>query len=98
MHVLSVTLLLTIMITPVSTTHADGTQPSSYSLGLPDLGDPLYLAQADSQPAKEAAQSEQCLAFSKDLNADLGEVLRAGCEPTLAQMSKLMDNPLNIGL
>ena len=94
MRFLSVTLLLTIMITPVSATHADGTQPALYSLSLPDLGDPLYLAQADSESVGEAARSEQCLAFSKDLNADLGEVLRAGCEPTLAQMSKLMDNPL----
>jgi len=36
---------------------------------------------------------EQCAAFRADINADLGEVLRAGCEPTLAQMSALMDNP-----
>jgi hypothetical protein len=38
--------------------------------------------------------SEECRAFRKDVNADLGDVLRAGCEPTLAQMSALMDNPL----
>ena len=43
---------------------------------------------------REAGQSEQCLAFAGDINADLGEVLRAGCQPTLAQMSRLMDNPL----
>ena len=27
-------------------------------------------------------------------DADVGDIMRAGCEPTLAQMSKLMDNPL----
>ena len=37
---------------------------------------------------------EQCAAFRADIDADLGEVLRAGCEPTLAQMSALMDNPI----
>jgi len=89
-----VTMVFTAMLTTGFAAHADGTQPSPYSLGLPNLGGPLYLAQADSEPAGEAAQSEQCLAFSKDIHADLGEVLRAGCEPTLAQMSALMDNPL----
>ena len=40
------------------------------------------------------AQSGVCLEFAKDNDADLGAVMQAGCEPTLAQMSKLMDNPL----
>lgn len=62
---------------------------------LPDLGEPLQLAQADTDTAAgDESQSEQCLAFAKDPDADLGEVLRAGCQPTLAQMSALMDNPL----
>ncbi len=59
---------------------------------------PLMVAAADVPAGDEATgaepQSEQCLAFAKDINADLGEVIRAGCEPTLAQMSALMDNPL----
>ncbi len=38
--------------------------------------------------------SEECRAFRDDPDADLGDVLRAGCEPTLAQMSALMDNPV----
>jgi hypothetical protein len=42
----------------------------------------------------EEPMSAQCNEFAKDPNADLGEVIRAGCKPTLAQMSKLMDNPL----
>ncbi len=41
-----------------------------------------------------AAMSAQCLQLRGDLNADLGEVLKAGCEPTLAQLSALMDNPV----
>ena len=49
-------------------------------------------------PAQTASEKTgdpaQCLAFARDIDADLGEVLRAGCEPTLAQMSRLMDNPL----
>jgi hypothetical protein len=37
---------------------------------------------------------EICSKFRADIDADLGEVLKAGCEPTLAQMSALMDNPI----
>jgi hypothetical protein len=42
----------------------------------------------------EAALSEECRAFRQDPDADIGDILRAGCKPTLAQMSALMDNPL----
>lgn len=42
----------------------------------------------------DAPLSEECQKFALDLDADLGEVLHAGCKPTLAQMSALMDNPL----
>ena len=42
----------------------------------------------------DKAQSAECREFAKDPDADLGKVLKAGCEPTLAQMSALMDNPL----
>ncbi len=38
--------------------------------------------------------SVECLAFKADPDADLGDVLRAGCQPTLTQMSALMDNPV----
>lgn len=36
----------------------------------------------------------KCAEFRANINADLGDVLKAGCEPTLAQMSALMDNPI----
>ncbi|MEE8626144.1 MAG: hypothetical protein V3T19_12450 [Acidiferrobacterales bacterium] len=73
----------------------------------PAAGEPLYskgvalaaekpsqtgAAAAGAEPAEEL--SEECLAFQQDPTADLGDVLRAGCKPTLGQMSKLMDNPL----
>ncbi|MDH3934658.1 MAG: hypothetical protein OEU62_05785, partial [Gammaproteobacteria bacterium] len=74
----------------------EGLETDPYASGLPDLGESINLAQADSDtpPGDEGAQSEQCLAFASDPDADLGEVLRAGCKPTLGQMSALMDNPL----
>ena len=89
--------IVTLMTTTAA--HAAGQQPGPYVFDLPDLGLPVYLAQADSGAASEhagenAPGSEQCLAFAADPDADLGEVLRAGCEPTLGQMSALMDNPL----
>ena len=66
---------------------------------LPEQEGPIYLAEADSAPAGETknekpVMSEQCLRLRGDPDADLGEVMGAGCEPTLAQMSALMDNPL----
>ena len=36
----------------------------------------------------------KCIAFAADPDADVGEIMHAGCQPTLAQMSALMDNPL----
>ena len=35
-----------------------------------------------------------CQELRADRDADLGRLLKAGCEPTLAQMSRLMDNPI----
>jgi hypothetical protein len=60
------------------------------------LGSPGVFATEETAgvPESDAIKSEECLAFEKDIDADLGDVLKAGCEPTLAQMSALMDNPL----
>jgi hypothetical protein len=59
------------------------------------MADTDQIAQAAQQEDGSAApKSAECLAFQQDLHADLGDVLRAGCEPTLAQMSALMDNPV----
>jgi hypothetical protein len=56
--------------------------------GLPAAAD------EEGEGAGDAELSEECRAFQEDPGADLGEVLGAGCEPTLAQMSALMDNPV----
>jgi hypothetical protein len=44
--------------------------------------------------AEEGELSPECIALRQDAYADVGKVLRAGCQPTTAQMSRLMDNPL----
>jgi hypothetical protein len=54
----------------------------------------LPAAAVDEPEQEDAGMSEECRRFRADPDADLGEVLRAGCEPTLGQMSALMDNPL----
>ena len=57
---------------------------------------PLMLAQAPEQAEDKggAAKSAKCAEFAKDKKADIGDIIRAGCQPTTAQMSALMDNPL----
>ena len=62
---------------------------------LPEFSqEPTLLAQAQQEGGEEAPQSEECLKFAADTNADVGDILRAGCQPTLEQMAALMDNPL----
>jgi len=53
-------------------------------------------ASADGGSAGDDEQTKnlQCAAFEKDPDADMGEVIEAGCQPTTAQMARLMDNPL----
>jgi hypothetical protein len=62
---------------------------------LPGLGERVYLAQADIEKDEaDAPLSEECEAFALDRDANVGDIIRAGCQPTTAQMSALMDNPL----
>jgi len=42
----------------------------------------------------EGEMTKECIAFRANANANIGDIMRAGCEPTLGQMSKLMDNPI----
>jgi hypothetical protein len=59
--------------------------------------DYLQLAQTDTESPGEGAGeplSPECAKFAKDPDADVGDIIRAGCQPTTAQMSALMDNPL----
>ena len=54
----------------------------------------LLLAQSDQKDTEEPEMSAECRELAKNPNADVGDVIRAGCQPTTAQMSALMDNPL----
>jgi hypothetical protein len=46
------------------------------------------------EEATKADNYEVCAAFNLDPDADLGDIINAGCKPSLAQMSALMDNPI----
>ena len=64
---------------------------------VPVLADEIDAAEVnvEGDSAREATGfSAECRAFRRDPDADLGAVLKAGCEPTTGQMSRLMDNPL----
>ena len=58
--------------------------------------EPLIWAAADTDEAdaNDAPASAKCAAFRADADADIGVIMKAGCQPTTGQMSKLMDNPL----
>jgi hypothetical protein len=62
--------------------------------GLASPGVFAVEAASDAAESTDAAPSADCAKFADDVDADLGEVLKADCKPTLAQMSALMDNPL----
>ena len=69
--------------------HPFGTTP-----GLLDQSIQLAAAQEAKGEGESATISERCVQVAADADAELGDVIRAGCKPTLAQMSALMDNPL----
>ncbi len=53
-----------------------------------------YVIAAENEPKEEQELSPECIRMQQDLDADLSEQHAAGCPPSLAQMAKLMDNPL----
>ena len=56
---------------------------------------PVLLADASGEAeGGEEPKSAHCAELEKDRDADIGAMIRAGCQPTTAQMSRLMDNPL----
>jgi hypothetical protein len=64
-------------------------------IGSDDPYQPFLLAQAEeAKEGEEEPVSPKCAEFAKDPDADVGDIIRAGCQPTTAQMSALMDNPL----
>jgi len=42
----------------------------------------------------DKSPSADCAKISKQADADVGDIIRAGCKPSLAQMSALMNNPV----
>jgi hypothetical protein len=56
---------------------------------------PFLMAQADTDEVdEEDSLSPECIEWRKKPDMDIGVMLRGGCQPTLGQMSALMDNPL----
>ncbi len=53
----------------------------------------VSLAQEDADTPGEPL-SEECKAFAEDPDANVGDIIRAGCKPSIGQMAALMDNPL----
>jgi hypothetical protein len=83
---------------PVGLSHAEEEEGSKIGSMLTVI-DPSYvqLAEAQTESQGEGAKeplSPECEKFAQDINADISEIIKAGCKPTTAQMSKLMDNPL----
>ncbi len=54
--------------------------------------DEISQTQEDSGGGGGGAAEPNCARFGAD--ADVGDIIRAGCKPSIAQMSALMDNPL----
>ncbi|MGD8668222.1 MAG: hypothetical protein PVI58_19625 [Desulfobacterales bacterium] len=56
---------------------------------------PFRMAKADTDKIdEEESLSPECIEWRKNPDADIGVMLRSGCQPTIGQMSALMDNPL----
>jgi len=74
--------------------HSDAAYLVERSFNLPNLGENLQVAEAEQTQQDEGEMSETCRKFAADDDANVSELVQAGCEPTLAQMSALMDNPI----
>jgi hypothetical protein len=69
--------------------------PAAADTWADDVEPSWFLAQTEQESeGGEKPLSPECAAFRRDPQADVGDIIRAGCQPTTAQMSKLMDNPL----
>ncbi len=93
-HVISLATLLA--LAPVSV-HAEWGEDPLAGLDLPSMMPDYQNADTGMDPEADSeggGHSPRCAELRADRDADLGVVLKAGCEPTLAQMSRLMDNPI----
>jgi len=69
--------------------------PAAADIWMDDSDQLFFLAEAEKEPeGEEESLSPECMEWRKDPDADIGVMLRAGCQPTIGQMSALMDNPL----
>ncbi len=98
---ISCSLWLALVVSPAAA--ADSPSGDSYNLRYADLEVTSAEAQlvvhqaAATDKAKSgsgAGDASKCATFEKNIDADVGDIIRAGCKPTTAQMSKLMNNPL----
>ncbi len=62
--------------------------------GLVSILFACLVAWSPSVASAEGGMTKECIVFRADIEANIGDIMRAGCEPTLGQMSKLMDNPI----
>jgi hypothetical protein len=93
----TIAVLAVASITVAPDVRAEFGSETDVGLKLPTMLADASGALPDEAPAGEEAKPdnyEVCAKYRADIDADLGAVLRAGCEPTLAQMSALMDNPI----
>lgn len=72
-----------------------GTNAPSSADGLLNLKvtDPGGVAETPAKAPADSQDSSKCADYQSP-DADVGDVIRAGCKPTLAQMSSLMNNPV----
>jgi hypothetical protein len=69
--------------------------PAAADIWTDDSDQLFFLAEAEKEPeGEEESLSPECMEWRKKLDMDIGVMLRAGCQPTIGQMSALMDNPL----
>ena len=93
----TIAVLAVASITVAPDVRAEFGSETDVGLKLPTMLADASGALPDEAPASEEAKPDNyeiCAKYRADIDADLGEVLRAGCEPTIEQMSALMDNPI----
>jgi len=73
-------------------------EPSPVRESPPNAGGEVPVPVQETGPEEAVPEaggmSAECIAFRANIDANIGDIMRAGCEPTLGQMSKLMDNPI----
>jgi hypothetical protein len=74
--------------------HRQGNASRGLGSGLASILLACLVVCAPSVGNAEEEMSAECVAYRADIDANIGDIIRAGCEPSLGQMSKLIDNPI----